>query len=358
MNYSNKNYDELLGELHNLRERLFDTVNQNLKLLSIIDLGSSLGHSSDPTRSLRLACYTIQDSLPEHQFSLLLAFGNDWKLFKQVEGQWALNLIEKVALNREMLTDEQQKYFYTSNDKTISFLKPVIAANFAELDNPSDFVIFPLIAREEDAILGFMILHQKDRDLSLDEIRLLEICQRQLGNMLLTSYFYQLSNIDSLSGLFNRRFTLAKLHYELKRATRNKDPLSIVLIDLDNFKKVNDDQGHLAGDNVISQTGILINESVREVDIACRYGGDEFLLVLPETDVEKAMVVVERFRKKLSSDKFLFQGSTCAVTASIGVSQFQPGIDASPDEFIDRTDKALYQAKRTGKNLVVVANES
>jgi diguanylate cyclase (GGDEF)-like protein len=160
--------------------------------------------------------------------------------------------------------------------------------------------------------------------------------------------------VDSLTGLANRRLCTAALEKELARADRFGEPLALVLADIDDFKDINDRWGHPTGDEVLKAFAETLQASVREIDLAGRWGGEEFALLLPGTDLQGGHDLAERVRRKLVRKKFLSpDGERIRVTASFGVAAFPQA--ATQDQLVAASDGALYEAKRSGKNRVAVA---
>jgi diguanylate cyclase (GGDEF)-like protein len=160
--------------------------------------------------------------------------------------------------------------------------------------------------------------------------------------------------VDGLTGLANRRLCTAALEKELARAQRFSEPLALVLTDIDDFKLINDRWGHPTGDEVLKLFAKALRESVREIDLAGRWGGEEFALLLPGTDLGGGRELAERVRRKLARKKFLApDGERIRVTASFGVAAF-PDV-TSQDQLVAASDGALYEAKHSGKNRVAVA---
>jgi len=163
--------------------------------------------------------------------------------------------------------------------------------------------------------------------------------------------YQRLSITDELTGLYNHRFFWSKLTGELEYAQQAGEPLSLIIVDLDDFKKLNDTCGHAAGDLVLAATGGLLRDRVRPADSACRYGGEEFGLILPGTNSQAALEVAERIRVAL--EKLEIDSDGCPVlrvTASFGVVEIETGDDAKG--LFERADKALYKAKDGGKNRI------
>jgi diguanylate cyclase (GGDEF)-like protein len=157
---------------------------------------------------------------------------------------------------------------------------------------------------------------------------------------------------DPLTGLYNRGFFLQALKREVLRARRHDLLLSLVMVDLDDFKRINDTRGHLEGDRVLMKAATLIGESLREIDIAARYGGEEFAIILPETSRTGAAVVADRIRRRTASD-FGRRRTAPPVTLSAGVAGY-PEDAGTAEELIRRADEALYRAKADGKNRVTL----
>ncbi|NCB00069.1 MAG: GGDEF domain-containing protein, partial [Clostridia bacterium] len=157
----------------------------------------------------------------------------------------------------------------------------------------------------------------------------------------------ELVRLDPMTQLLNHEASFAALTDEIKRSRRMNDPLSILIMDLDDFKSINDTYGHLVGDHVIRQTAAIIRQTVRITDQVGRYGGEEFIVIMPDTDLAAASVVAARVRQALEQADF---DHSFKVTVSGGISQFQL---ESIDELIRQTDSKLYLAKKTGKNRIV-----
>lgn len=164
----------------------------------------------------------------------------------------------------------------------------------------------------------------------------------------------RLSQTDSLTGIANRRAIDERLTAEIQRAARFGHPLTVGLIDVDDFKQVNDALGHAAGDAVLQRLAVLLERELRTIDVAGRYGGEEFLIVLPETDAAGAAIAATRILAAVRCDRHLFLAARQPSTVSIGISEFETN-GRSSSELLDAADGALYRAKREGKNRVVIA---
>jgi len=166
------------------------------------------------------------------------------------------------------------------------------------------------------------------------------------------SQMRQASYTDDLTGLYNRRFLQQRLEEELHRASRYSLRLSCIMLDIDHFKAINDTHGHVAGDLIIKEVATILKNHVRKSDLAVRYGGEEFLLILFENDKNGALRVAERVRADVESHVFTWKEQPLRVTISSGVAVFPDDGITMPDELIARADSALYSAKTSGRNMV------
>lgn len=159
---------------------------------------------------------------------------------------------------------------------------------------------------------------------------------------------------DDLTGLGNARYLDVSLEQELRRSERFGEKFSLLFIDVDNFKMINDTHGHVNGSKILAQIGNLLGETAREVDRVCRYGGDEFVIILVQADIEKANLVAERLREKVATFPFLLQsGATVRLTISIGITTC-PDHAKDRDELLSIADQCMYRSKQQGKNSVTV----
>src|SRR4029077_5155733 len=163
----------------------------------------------------------------------------------------------------------------------------------------------------------------------------------------------ELAITDPLTGLSNRRYMESHVGTLIEQAATRGKPLTVLVIDIDYFKSINDTHGHDAGDDVLREFAIRIRKSIRGIDLACRYGGEEFVVLMPETDMAVATMVAERLRRRIASEPFPIQqgARTVQVTISIGIAALGP--DENAAAVIKRADQALYRAKRDGRNRVV-----
>ena len=161
---------------------------------------------------------------------------------------------------------------------------------------------------------------------------------------------------DALTGLFNRRYMETHLATLVEQAASRGKPIAVMVLDIDFFKSINDGHGHDAGDDVLREFSLRIRKSIRNIDLACRYGGEEFVLVMPETDMAVAAMVAERLRRRIATEPFVIQqgARSLEVTISIGIAALTAPTDTAA-AILKRADEALYRAKRDGRNRVVPA---
>lgn len=162
---------------------------------------------------------------------------------------------------------------------------------------------------------------------------------------------YMLTTMDGLTQVYNKRYFMESLNREISRADRYKRALSLIMLDIDHFKKVNDTFGHLAGDAVLKQLASVIKERIRCEDIVARYGGEEFSIIMPELSSENATVFADRLREMVENSSFQFDDAAIPVTVSIGIATMIGELIES-QELISIADEKLYQAKRSGRNRV------
>ena len=165
----------------------------------------------------------------------------------------------------------------------------------------------------------------------------------------------RLATRDALTGIFNRGTLMDLGHKSVSAAVRARQPVSVLMLDLDHFKRVNDRFGHACGDRMLEQVTGIVAEKLREEDVLGRYGGEEFCVVLPNTDTEGARITSERIRTAIEAHEFELGTARTRITVSIGVATLAPTGSATLESLVMRADAALYQAKRRGRNRVVIA---
>lgn len=224
--------------------------------------------------------------------------------------------------------------------------------------------IFPLI--NENTVLGAIVAYSNIDKLIQKEIEYLLQLSKQSSTTIQRANVYaevlKHATLDALTGLNNRRQFEMRLNQEIATTRRKNTPLCCMMLDVDYFKKVNDTYGHAAGDCVLKAVSQLISKEIREYDIASRYGGEEFFIILPQTGIAEANFVAQRLRKAVEEAEMDITDAKVAgvdylkITVSIGVSSF--GSEDTAEEFYHHADQALYEAKNRGRNKVVVYNKN
>jgi diguanylate cyclase (GGDEF)-like protein len=222
---------------------------------------------------------------------------------------------------------------------------------------PASYLCIPLIAQGES--LGILYLGARAQAWTESQQRLASTVADQLGlavaNLKLRETLRNQSIRDPLTGLFNRRYLEETLERELSRAERNRGALGVVMVDLDRFKQFNDTYGHDAGDMLLRELGRLLQTSVRGGDVACRYGGEEFVLILPGADAQTTRQRADRLRESVKQLFVSHHGqSVGSVTMSAGVAAF-PDHGTTGEALMQAADAALYRAKSDGRDRVVVS---
>lgn len=206
--------------------------------------------------------------------------------------------------------------------------------------------------------LGVLTLHStqpnafRESDLqSLESVA--DICANSIQNAHYVERVKQLAYLDGLTGIFNRRFFELRIIEEIERARRYASGMAVIMADIDQFKRLNDEFGHLLGDEVLRQVSSLFHQQVRKVDVVCRYGGEEFAILLTQISTQQAIAIAEKLRRLVA--KFQFPGVPRTITISAGVASF-PLHGKTRDEMVRAADSGLYAAKQAGRNRVCVAS--
>jgi diguanylate cyclase (GGDEF)-like protein len=220
---------------------------------------------------------------------------------------------------------------------------------------PSHTLIEPIKYQTE--LLGAVIL-ANDEPFNEDSLQLLEILSNNMGlalrNAIMHEQLSRLAAKDPLTDLYNRRFGLQRMREEYSRALRNKAPLGIAMLDIDFFKAINDTYGHLVGDKVIVEISKTIKSTLRQGDIAIRYGGEEFMLILPGASLRDCKILAERIRRLIEDLVVTHLQYQIRCTISIGISSYPEYNVKKIEDLIECADKGLYTAKQAGKNRFVV----
>ena len=206
--------------------------------------------------------------------------------------------------------------------------------------------------------LGVLTLHSSQRNAFREnELQSLEsvadICANSIQNAHYVERVKQLAYLDGLTGIFNRRFFELRIMEEIERARRYGTGMAVIMADIDGFKRLNDEFGHLLGDEVLRQVSSLFHQQLRKIDVVCRYGGEEFAVLLTQTNAQQAVAIAEKLRRLVAA--YQFPGVPRTVTISAGVAAF-PAHGSTRDEMIRAADNGLYAAKQAGRNRVCLTS--
>jgi len=271
--------------------------------------------------------------------------------------------VNNVSMDDNILNDLKKDVFsslfnrYSDNDNSYSYKIIENIANELNIVNAiTDFkskTIIPITY--SDKLLGAICIYHSQANKFFSS-KILDIVLEELKILMRMKWLYSetkyLTIIDSLTGLYNRRYFQQSIEREFSRAKRYGNHLTIAMIDLDFFKKINDQYGHQFGDKVLVDVATIFKDSLRRTDYISRYGGEEFVLILPETDKENAYIPLERIRQKISEIPIYFENKPVTVTVSIGIANYCREHNDS-DALIKSADVALYKAKESGRNKVL-----
>lgn len=235
--------------------------------------------------------------------------------------------------------------------------KPVIRKSqrtFADNYRTNSCAIVPLIC--QDRVVGVLNLADKIKDekFNASDIALIELFSQligaSIGNVKLFEKIQRQATTDGLTGLVNHKTFYEILEKELWRSRRHGGQISLIMVDVDNLKKINDEYGHRAGDKALKEISRKIKECIRQIDTAARYGGDEFAVILLNTSLDGASVVARRMVDAVANSPTIWNKEQIKLSISVGLSQYDA--DNSPEDITSRSDQALYAAKQAGKNTV------
>ncbi len=330
------------------------------RLAILTDVVKTANSILEPRKVIELVVEKIRQLIPSEAWSLLMVDEEKQELVFEAalgaKGKEAAALRPKIGEGVAGWVAESGKPAIVNDASRDPRFSPSVDAKTSF--ETRSILCAPLVSRGRT--IGVLeILNKKGgsftkRDLEL-VLTLVEPCAIAIENAILFQRTEQLTITDDLTRLFNSRYLNLYLGREIKRCKRHGIPLSVIFLDLDGFKSINDQYGHLAGSGTLTEVGGILALGVRESDILARYGGDEFVVVLPETPSSGALVIAERLRRAIEEHRFLEpQGIAARISASFGISTY-PDHALSPEGLIQKADQAMYRVKERDKNGIEVA---
>lgn len=230
---------------------------------------------------------------------------------------------------------------------------------YTRLQKDNIEIVVPL--RFKYQINGILCIAKKETEFGShytdDEIRYLDIIAGFASVAIENARLYEMATLDRKTGLYNHGYFQNRLVEEMERAERYRTDLTLMILDLDHFKQVNDTHGHMKGDEVLIQIADTLQKQIRTYDIPARFGGEEFMVILPETDGKSALIVAERIRKSIQKLSFKSSKGKFSITSSFGIASYLHSANLTEDIFIEHSDQALYHAKANGRNQVVMYDD-
>ena len=365
--------DMVLKETYHSKNKLFPLYKFN-KIIGYLEFDKS---GSELETFLEIALYQIslkiQNIILNDKMQRAIDFQNSMKnIAKIIETQYELRFI--IPLLGEMIDKFIQNhliYIFIKHENQFKLMWPSACKDEKILDiinaqplkrvTREDMGVFPLVC--ENMLLGYIVTKSMDEKLTLKEMEYLDELSKQSATTINRANTYAAllkdATLDALTGFYNRKQLEERVKQEVASSRRQKTPLCAIMTDIDFFKHVNDTYGHAAGDLVLKTVSKVMRSQLREYDIAGRYGGEEFVVLLPFTKTEEAKMVAERLRQSIQGKVIDIskvnpdaQDKNINVTISLGVYELSPG--CKEDDLLKNADKALYKAKESGRNRTVV----
>jgi len=344
-----------------VQQRTADLERWNRKISLLADVSNLVQACATPEQAYQVVSHAGLELFPATTGALFIYSASRNELEAKASwGQPDLGPSERVLVPADCWALRRGREFRIEDSSTGPLCAHVPSARSGR------YLCVPMIAQGE--VLGVVHLRQDlsrmeptDSTIAMNEKLVATLAERlasALTNIKLRESLRNQSIRDPLTGLFNRRYMEESLALEVLRAERRQRALVVVMLDLDHFKRFNDAYGHDAGDQVLREVGALMNSRIRGGDIACRYGGEEFALILPETNLETARRRVDQLRIGIAQLDIRYRGQPVSnITVSAGIAAF-PVNGKTGEDLLHAADQALYQAKAEGRDRIVTANGS
>lgn len=323
-------------------------------LKQLIEIGKGLNSTLDYNVLIESILLTCMGQMQLFQVGIFLKKGIDVNMYVLHRNYKGFDLDHTIEY--EIASDSKLIAFLENNFRcyTMNELKEIFAGDesLATLNAIMPLLVVPL--KGKGKLNGIIILGERINNMPFTEAEkeyMLNISSLA-GIAIQNAYLYEMATTDMMTKLKIHHYFQAALADEREKSLRRKTPLSLIMADIDHFKKFNDTYGHQCGDMVLIDVAKIIMASIRQIDVAARYGGEEFAIILPGTVLGDAMHVAERIRKCVESVKIESNNKILGVHISLGVTQFNPEIDVDNKSLIERADKALYRSKINGRNMV------
>jgi diguanylate cyclase (GGDEF)-like protein len=338
-----KEIDKLKGQLKQFSSLIDATgaLSSTLELKSVLDI---IMRESREVLHAEASSLLLLDKKNE-ELEFYIAQGDKGEAVKNIRlkmGQgiagWVAETGESVLV-RDALKDD--RFFKGADEKTKFKTKSLIA----------------VALKGNRGVVGVVEVLNKigAKSFTKTDLKILEAFAIQAGFAIENARLYEMAITDGMTKLYIKRFFTYRLEEELLRARRYKNKLGLLIIDIDHFKKVNDTHGHQAGDKVIIEVANILKDTARNVDIPCRYGGEELALIAPETGKEGMLILAERLRKRIEDAEIDVEGKIVKITVSVGCVVYPDCKEyENPDELVKCADSALYYGKENGRNAVTM----
>ena len=333
----NAEYDALYRQHLQLRKQL-----EHLSILR--EIGLAISASLEMNETLQIIANVVQGALDVKRVTIF-EMDMDTDGLRPVVARYGNDLITRERLEEEVVPRRGTPHGEALTTRNV----------FLEQAPPRSSAYVPLLAKNE--VAGLLLLEDPRDTLPFtqEDVPLLQQLGSQIAIAIHNAQLYAMAVTDGLTGLFVRRYFDLRMDEEMAKARRYGRPFSLLLFDIDHFKKFNDTHGHQTGDMVLKQFAKLLQKSTRSADICCRYGGEEMAVILPETGLDEATLLANKLCVGVRNNVFTgTSGQDLSVTTSIGVAEFAPAYE-TVQAMVEAVDAMLYQAKKLGRNRVEVA---
>ena len=316
--------------------------------------------SLDPVDIIAGACEDLSDLLPlKAMGSICWASTND----ESMEATLTLPVYEQSPAHSRwvdlLIASAEKSVHLPVSGYQVAYL-PEVDQEVDLSPDAGKMIIMPLKAGGE-AIGAIALLAEDELQLGKDQVQILHSAMQHLAlalrNAMLFREVKQHADYDGLTHIHNRRHFETTLRNELERHSRYQQPLTLMMLDIDHFKAVNDTYGHQAGDSVLREVATIVRKTIRNTDYVARYGGEEFAVILPHTTEEQGYALAERLREQIAARPFIHQNMRLRATISIGLTSLPLNTLKKTDTLVQEADEALYYAKSNGRNVVCTAND-